>query len=307
MDWRNASLNDVERLFRALQQARPDDLELIKQIINRVQPDPELQHGRITISSLLQLLAQTNGSTILPDNIVTLLQQPESLPLQSASYDQARLIMGSDFITPCQVMEAQSGVEYTLEQMAMFSRTLPNQEKLLQLRGYILIPGPHRPLSLLEVRALKPDDFYWNEGGWYKDENFSSHDKVEVGWLALRKTEAADSLWENWDQQIDSMFNNEYVLNAGEVAWGLITYYAVNGIQLLSSKYVRTVSRADDGSCVSMGDFDDKGLDICRCSESSTSSNLGLAVAWQLVPQPLARFKEHIRAAMRERRKQREE
>lgn len=77
MDFHDITLSDVERLLRALQEARPGDPELIKQIINRVQPNQELSNARVTIGSLLKLLKQTGGSTILPDDIVALLNHSD--------------------------------------------------------------------------------------------------------------------------------------------------------------------------------------------------------------------------------------
>ncbi len=86
MDWRNATLNDMERLFRALQAAKPDDREVIERIIERVESDHNLPYARVTIGSLLKLLEQTGGSTSLPDEIVRQLCQPEPVGTESINH-----------------------------------------------------------------------------------------------------------------------------------------------------------------------------------------------------------------------------
>lgn len=75
MNWRTATLHDIERLFRALEQAKPDDAQVVERIMNRVESTPNLRHGRITIDSLLQLLDRTEGSIWLPDEVVVLLRR----------------------------------------------------------------------------------------------------------------------------------------------------------------------------------------------------------------------------------------
>ncbi len=84
-------------------------------------------------------------------------------------YGLAESILGADFITPEEVAKSRKGVAYTDDQLSQFGDTVPSQEVLEWCRdnGYMLIAGPSRPMSLLEVRSLKKDYFYSKEGGWY--------------------------------------------------------------------------------------------------------------------------------------------
>lgn len=69
------TLSDIHRLVVALEQA-PQRPDVIQAIIARVPPEP-IAHGRVTIASLLRLLESTNGSTVLPEAVVQLLNTPE--------------------------------------------------------------------------------------------------------------------------------------------------------------------------------------------------------------------------------------
>ena len=85
MNWKELTLTDIERLVEAIEQAG-DNPDAVKAIIDRA-PERSSPHGRVTVDSLLQLLAQTRGSTVLPDAIVEWLHQPEPAvaPVQPAT------------------------------------------------------------------------------------------------------------------------------------------------------------------------------------------------------------------------------
>lgn len=79
MDWKTLTLSDIRRLLAALQKASDKPDEFIAGLIAR-EPMEVIPHGRVTVESLFNLLGQTNGSTILPEEIVALLNRPEPLP-----------------------------------------------------------------------------------------------------------------------------------------------------------------------------------------------------------------------------------
>ncbi len=72
MEWLDRSLADLYRLLVALDAAGGD--EFVQGLINRVPLPDGFKHPRITVRSLLQLLAQTNGSTVLPEEVVAFLR-----------------------------------------------------------------------------------------------------------------------------------------------------------------------------------------------------------------------------------------
>ncbi len=201
------------------------------------------------------------------------------------AYKQARAILGNDFISPKEAAETW-GFAYTDAQLRQFAETLPSVEVLQWLweHSYTLIPGPTDPKSLLDVRSMQPDHFFSKEGGWYANdsEKFSRNDKVAVKWLALRKDAVPNSFGKTWDQQTVVLSSEEYVPNAGEVSWGVTTYYKVRGVYLLPEFYVRTSSVHSDGRHVLVGPFDSDGLSVSCYLDGTRRGNLGIASARKL-------------------------
>ncbi len=198
---------------------------------------------------------------------------------KAPNYDLARTILGKDFISPEEVAKSRKGVAYTDDQLSQFSDTVPSQEMLEWCRdnGYMVVAGPNRPMSLLEVRALRKDHFYSKEGGWYAEQAFVQNDKVETRWIMLRKEPVPQSTSKNWNEQQALLSADEVTPNVSEVTWCVTTYKAVRNIYLLPSIYVRTSSLDSDGDRVYVGHFDAEGLDVDYYWDGVRHGNLGLS------------------------------
>ena len=197
-------------------------------------------------------------------------------------YELASAILGKDFITPEEISSARPGIVYTEAQLEEFESTLPSREELDWLRdnGFMLVAGPPRPMSLLEIRDIKNEYLYSKTGGWYSNdkEKFSRDDKAVTKWLKLRKGPVPNSTKKNWSEQQPLLSDIEYVPNAAETTWSVTSYKAVRGVYLLPNVYVRTSSLGSGGARVSVGSFDAKGLSVDYWG-GSRSEQLGLASA----------------------------
>jgi hypothetical protein len=200
---------------------------------------------------------------------------------KAPDYDLVRTILGKDFISPEDIMKSRKGIVYTDEQLAQFGDTVPSQEVLEWCRdnGYMLIAGPNRPMSLLEVRSLKKDYFYSKEGGWYAEQAFAQNDKAETRWIMLRKEPVPQSTSKNWNEQQALLSENEVTPNVAEVAWCVTTYKAVRNTYLLPSVYVRTSSLDSDGDRVRVGSFDAGGLIVSFYWDDRRDGDLGVSAA----------------------------
>ena len=196
-------------------------------------------------------------------------------------YELVRTILGKDFISPEEIMKLRKGVNYTEEQLAQFGETVPAQEILEWCRdnSYMLVAGPNRPMSLLEIRTMKNGYFYSKDGGWYADQNFSQKDKVETKWYMIRKNPVPESTSKNWEEQQPLISDVETVPNSAEFTWAITTYKAVRGVYLFGGIYVRTSSLDSDGGRVNVGIFDGKGLHVSRGWDGDRGSGRGLSVA----------------------------
>lgn len=201
--------------------------------------------------------------------------------MKAPDYELVRTILSKDFISPEEIMKSRKGVNYTEEQLAQFGETVPAQEILEWCRdnNCMLVAGPNRPMSLLEIRTMKNGYFYSKEGGWYADQKFAQGDKVETKWYMIRKNPAPESTSKNWSKQQELISDVETVPNSAEFTWAITTYKAVRGVYLFGGIYARTSSLDSDGDHVGVGSFDDRGLGVFSDWGSSRFSNLGLSVA----------------------------
>jgi hypothetical protein len=189
------------------------------------------------------------------------------------NYDLARKILGIDFISPEDVMRSRKAITYTEKQLTRFDETVPQQEILEWCRdnNIMLVAGPNRPMSLLEIRTMKNGYFYSKEGGWYAEQRqkFSQSDKVETKWYMIRKDIVPESTSKNWDEQHALISEIETVPNAPEFVWAITTYKAVRGTYLFGGICVRTSSLDWDGIHVFVGNFDVKGLFVSNIWDSN--------------------------------------
>lgn len=178
-------------------------------------------------------------------------------------YDDVRVILGNDFITPQEIAVVRK-LTYTYEQLQHFAETLPSEEVLRWLRdnGFVLIAGPPSPMSLLEVRDLNAQLLYTKSDGWYAEakQKFARNDKMTAEWLMLRKGIVPNSTDKNWGEQQKLLTEVEYVPNVAETTWGETTYKEVHHAWLFPNIYARTSSVGSDGGRVGFGFSADGGV-----------------------------------------------
>jgi len=199
---------------------------------------------------------------------------------KAPDYTLAQTILGKDFITPEEVSKSR-GLTYSEDQLAKFGDTLPSQEVLVWCRdnGYMVVAGPNKPMSLLEVREMKSGYFYSKSGGWYSDQKFARNDKADTRWIVVRKEPVPDSTSKTWSEQQALLSDVEVTPNTAEVVWAITTYKAVRDIYLLPNIYVRTSSVVSGGARVSVGLFVDEGLDVFYWDGDIRYSNIGVSSA----------------------------
>ena len=198
------------------------------------------------------------------------------------NYDIARTVLGKDFISPEEIAKSR-GVTYTDDQLAKLGDTLPSQEVLVWCRdnGYMVVAGPNKPMSLLEIRELKSEYLYSKTGGWYAEskQTFSRNDKADTRWIMVRKDPVPESTSKNWDEQQALLSDVEVTPNVAEVVWAVTTYKAVRGVYLIPNIYVRTSSLDSGGYHVIVGSFGAKGLYVSDWYDDYRRSDIGVSSA----------------------------
>ncbi len=215
-----------------------------------------------------------------PDFAAYLLTGIRRFSTKAPDYTLAQTILGKDFITPEEVAKSR-GITYTEDQMAKFGDTLPLQEVLVWCRdnGYMVVAGPNKPMSLLEVREMKSGYFYSKSGGWYADQKFARNDKADTRWIMVRKEPVPGSTNKTWNEQQALLSDVEITPNAAEFVWAVTTYRAVRDVYLFGSIYARTFLVDSGGDRVYVGSFDDKGLNVYSWHGDNRHSNVGVSSA----------------------------
>ena len=200
----------------------------------------------------------------------------------TSNYNLARTILDKDFISPEEIMRSRH-MAYTDSQLNTFDETFPSQEVIewCHDNNYMVVAGPNKSMSLLEIRDLKSEYLYSKTGSWYEEtkETFSRNDKTDTRWIMVRKDSVPKSTGKNWDEQQALLSEIEGTPNATEVVWAVTTYKAVRGVYLLSNIHIRTSSLDSDGGRVCVGNFGRRGLSVYNDSDFSRDDSLGVSVA----------------------------
>ena len=195
--------------------------------------------------------------------------------------EKARSILGTDFITPEEVMKAHPDVIYTDKHLAFLAETMPSEEDLRWCKdnGYAVMPAPPDPITLLDVRALKVSHFYSETGGWYANQKFASNDKTRRGWLAVRKEPVPNLILKTWNERKKLLSGVEDMPNAAEMAWFIITYFEVRDVRLFENVLVCTRSFRSDGCHIDVGKFGQGGLRVHDHWGGDRDSRIGVSSA----------------------------
>ena len=191
-------------------------------------------------------------------------------------YASAQRILGKDFISPEEIAEHRR-MYYTEEQLEQFEQSLPSMEVLEWCRdnGYMLIAGPNRPMSFLEVRSLNKNYFYLRGSV----QNFAEIDKAETRWIMLRKEPVQGSTSKNWSEQQALLSETEVTPNVAEVTWCVTTYKVVRNVYLFPRIFVRTSSLGPDGDRILIGGFGVGGLGVDDFGDDGRIHLIGLSAA----------------------------
>lgn len=203
------------------------------------------------------------------------------LSTKAPDYSVAREILGNDFVSPEEIAAVRPGVVYNPKQLLELGNTVLSREVLEWCRdnGFMVVAGPARPTSLLDIRELERSHFYSKEGGWYAadSEKFARNDKATCRWLMIRKEPVPGSTNKKWSEQERMLSSLEVVPNAAEQVWGMTTYKAVRGVYLLPSIYVRTASVGSNGARVLVGRFVERGLNVSNWDDHARDDYLGVS------------------------------
>ncbi|MDD4902755.1 MAG: hypothetical protein PHE24_06510 [Patescibacteria group bacterium] len=166
----------------------------------------------------------------------------------SSAYDWAREILGQDLITPEEIAGVtHCGFVYSKEQLAGFANHFwRNRDEDIFIENgeyavstwraddFMVIAGPPRPMSLVEIIDTYPSFFRERDRYHHKEESVEnfSQEKVEAEWLVISKQPRVFAVNNTWEKQCESLciaVTFERVPNIAELAWTFCSYKAVRG------------------------------------------------------------------------------
>jgi hypothetical protein len=228
------------------------------------------------------LIPRLDRLLVVPGLFFALEDTMDNETLKGRSYEIVKSILGDNLITPLEVAKVYN-ISYSFKQIRYFAETIPLAEDLLWCRdnNAILVAGPHKPMSLLDLRELNPELFCNGSGGWYGDydERFSRYDKTAINWLMLRKIPVPGSIHKTWLEQCRLISSKERIPNIAETVWGIITYKKLRGVALLPTFFVRTSSVSSQGDHVHAGGFSIGGLYVDSVEDKNKNVKLGILTA----------------------------
>lgn len=159
------------------------------------------------------------------------------------NFKSAREFLGQDFIRPEQIEEV-TGLLYGNEQLGKLATTFPSLQKLKYCadNSIMLIPGPPKSMSLSNLFKLKPRRFQKEDILEYSKEKFANNEKADMGWIALRKAPISASVGRRFLEQVNLLYEPEYVPNAVTIAWCVVMRLELNIKGFPHTAYVRTLS-----------------------------------------------------------------
>jgi hypothetical protein len=180
----------------------------------------------------------------------------------------ASRILGIDFISPEEFNDSGFHFPFNSTGLTRRQNTIPPEDVLERYKsnGYVLVPGPYKPMNIRQVCGMRREYFSAGIGAWYRNrkEIFSLEETLLVNWVAIRKDPILSSIGATFQKQKDLLREQEVLPSAVLVSWVTVLYQAIRGLKLFENVHVRTSSKSSDGRQVRIGRSDDQLLEISR-------------------------------------------
>lgn len=185
---------------------------------------------------------------------------------------------------PRMMSKAPGFFKYSKEQVEE-SRRVAGSAYILKLlqEGYLIIPGPPKPVSLVGLKQNFGTYFDVPDSSWYDKLSFARREMLQpFGYLALRPGVVPNSLNETWENGIDYLKHKlETVPLAIEVAYVAVVYRLVCNKFLSSKITMRTASvvSTTDGEAAHVGVYysEASGISVLSTRDNVVDKNIGTA------------------------------
>jgi len=226
------------------------------------------------IDELAQKVIDSKGND-LATKVVRLIENGGFEP--STSQKRAQQIMGRNFFGIEEAIK-HYGVNPSRAQTAALTE-VPFTEEVLESCKDTHVLVAVFPMSILDIRGkVEHKLFYSYENAWYNKQTFAK-DRGEIGWRLVRKTPVENSTSKNWSEQQALLDKSEETPSAQIMVYTIIGHFLATGERLFENVYVRTSSVDSGGGRVSVGGFDQDGLDVNGWWDGGRDGSVGVSSA----------------------------
>ncbi len=220
-----------------------------------------------------ELFRQIGDGAISGARIQALLNGDDQLSF--AHY--ARSLLCDDFITHNEIAHCCDEMTYRSDAALDFTSAFPGSKiiEFCSLKGYILVAGPPRTMSLGDIAKLNKDICNIET---VANEKKLLASTVKPTWLAVSKKILACSTYESWKSQTFLLSGSMRVPEAAEVMWAFTTYMKVRKKQLLPNHLGRVKTVGSDGNHLRCG-CKDGIFEITRHGNKEKCYNTGVLTA----------------------------
>jgi hypothetical protein len=204
-----------------------------------------------------------------------------------SKFSDAKRILGVDFISPNEIASECTSIVYTDKQLECFYETLPSIRVLTELKcnGMVLCAGPSKVKSLIGMYTLFKKYIPHEIAEWFlnRTQTFARTDKATPVWIAISKTPLPKSPNSNRGEQYQLISDQTFVPNVAEIVWCLMVYKITRETYLLPHLIIRSSSMdSDEINNVTVGPFNEKGLQIGTVWSGVKDGMVSLSVCWKL-------------------------
>jgi len=154
------------------------------------------------------------------------------------NYEEAREILGNDFISPeeLKIKKSQRWFDYSQKQLSFFRGSIPSKSVLEFGRkyDYILFPGPGWDMDtarILFVNSAGKKDSFGYVNNWVEIRDFT----VGPRWYMMRKYPVPGSDSVKYYSSMENLISkHEFIPNLAMVMWGITTYAIARNINLFN-------------------------------------------------------------------------
>jgi len=233
-----------------------------------------------TPAQFVEFFQQVVKKRITHKRVQGLLNENLALRDGDERYKESRRLLWDDLISPKEIME-QSKEIYPADVLEYLAKTLPDKNTLLWClaNNLFVIASPPKKKSFCEILE-ENERLIMSDIRLYCDSNIDLlfQDVTRPGWITLSQSMLPPSGEKTLQEQCGLLIQTqkEFLPNAADVLWAILTLKKIRGHRLLNGQSVRTATKIGSDKSVVIGPYSHDGLYIDVVPDDMENEVLGI-------------------------------